>query len=88
MDSQAKKIRWKCRRGTLELDLIFLKFYEKKYPHLSAQGQKIFEQLLDEDDLVLTRWILGTEVPSHPEVAQIIAQIVAQSRQIGPHCCD
>lgn len=75
MKSNPNQIFWKCRRGMLELDFVFMKFFQEKYPHLSMSGQKIFEKLLDEQDPILASWIFGQESPSDPEMIQLIAQL-------------
>ncbi len=59
MNDYERKIYWKCRRGMLELDLIFRKFFEEKFHDLSADDQQIFVELLDEFDPVLADWIFG-----------------------------
>lgn len=44
------RLRWQCRRGMLELDLLLLPFLEKQYVNLSACNQLLFEQLLSYQD--------------------------------------
>lgn len=56
------KVRWQCRRGMLELDFIFQRFFEERYSSLSAEQQKLFLQLLQCDDPILFDWLV-TEVP-------------------------
>lgn len=70
------KIAWKCRRGMLELDLIFMRFYQEKFPNLSADEKKRFEQLLDEQDPVLASWILGANKPP-VEFSHLVAQLIS-----------
>ncbi|MDP1573463.1 MAG: succinate dehydrogenase assembly factor 2 [Coxiellaceae bacterium] len=63
----SNKIRWQCRRGMLELDFIFQRFFETRYSALSLQQQNAFEQLLKQDDPILFDWLI-TGVPC-PDVA-------------------
>ena len=44
------RIRWACRRGMLELDVLFMPFVEEAYDSLSAEQQAIFQRLLTEED--------------------------------------
>ena len=41
------RVRWQCRRALLELDLVFTRFLERHFDHLSDG------QLADLDDLLL-----------------------------------
>ncbi len=40
------RIRWRCRRGMLELDIVLQRFLEKHYAQLSESQRKEFETLL------------------------------------------
>lgn len=43
-------IKYRCRRGMLELDLILNKFFEHRMMNLSQDNKKLFLELLDLDD--------------------------------------
>lgn len=58
-EEAVKRLRWKCRRGMLELDLLLEKFLDKKYRHLSLEEQQQFENLLEIADPILWGWLLG-----------------------------
>lgn len=75
-DKKLGRLRWKCRRGMLELDIMLLDFFDQCYTDLSVEQQACFERLLDEDDTDLYTWILGHGQPSDPEFAALIAAIV------------
>ena len=48
MDAVAqRRLHWKCRRGLLELDLVFQDFVEKR---LEEKDVKVFEELLELED--------------------------------------
>ena len=42
-----RRLHWKCRRGLLELDLVFQDFVEKR---LEEKDVKVFEELLELED--------------------------------------
>ena len=55
-----ERVRWRCRRGMLELDIILQRFMDKHYRHLSSEEKLQFDKLLtlaDNDlwDLICTR---------------------------------
>jgi len=60
-----EQLRWACRRGMLELDIILNDFLDHQYFLLSAEQQKSFEKLLSCTDQELFRWLVQHEIPSH-----------------------
>jgi antitoxin CptB len=75
-------LRWACRRGMLELDILLGCFLEEAFPKLSLKEQTGFIQLLDHNDQDLFVWLTGKELPPDPAVATVVAQVRyhAQSR--------
>ncbi len=57
--SAINRLRWKCRRGTLELDLLLQQFLERDYALLDTTGQRAFETLLEAGDEDLWAMIKG-----------------------------
>jgi antitoxin CptB len=47
------KLRWQCRRGTKELDLMLLDYLETRYPTASVEEKAHFVELLKLDDAEL-----------------------------------
>ena len=70
-----KHLAWKCRRGMLELDLLFTRFYQEQFLQLPPQKKAIFAELLDEDDPVLASWLLGSAQPANPAYINLINRI-------------
>ena len=48
--SDADRIRWQCRRGLLELDLILAQFLDRHFDTLSPDNLATFKRLLDYPD--------------------------------------
>ena len=69
------QLRWACRRGMLELDLILLPFFENQFSQLSQSEQQAFEALLAEPDQDLYAQILGFQPCSNPQFSIIISRI-------------
>lgn len=61
MDNKPR-LRWACRRGMLELDVLFMPFVEEAYDDLSNENKAIFERLLVCQDPELFAWFMGHEV--------------------------
>jgi antitoxin CptB len=77
-----KQLKWSCRRGMLELDVLLGKFLEEVYFELSKAEQQCFLDLLHYSDPDLFTWLLGTDLPKDPELVFMIQKIrhYAQSR--------
>lgn len=45
--SEFDRVRWHCRRGLLELDLVLARFLDSHYPALDARGRETFSALLE-----------------------------------------
>jgi len=57
-------LRWRCRRGLLELDLALDRFLAAHYEQLTPTEQALFGDLLAESDADLWSWIQGHEPPA------------------------
>ena len=49
-DEEVRRLRWRCRRGLLELDIVLRRFSEKHLAELSASELVAFDGLLDLPD--------------------------------------
>jgi len=74
-----QRLSWQCRRGMLELDLVLCRFLEVAYPALDAEDKARFARLLEEEDRVLHRWLLGGSAP----VDEGMRALVEQIRSVG-----
>ncbi len=73
--NELKRILWKCRRGTRELDLTLEKFVESHYQGLSKQARAEFQSLLEYDDSLLIDWLCHQKKPDVPGVRDIVSRI-------------
>lgn len=58
-----ERVRWRCRRGLLELDIVLGRFIEQRYAGLDVEQQAAFDALLDMPDTVLWDMITGRGTP-------------------------
>jgi antitoxin CptB len=72
-----ERLRWQCRRGMLELDVLLQAFLEQHYSELSPRLQQQFVQLLGLPDPVIHAWCVGGEPPDDAAFEEIIAAIRA-----------
>ena len=54
-----RRLKWACRRGMLELDVLFEPFVEQAYDELSDQDKAVFRRLVTCDDPDLFAWFMG-----------------------------
>jgi len=57
--SDFDRVRWHCRRGLLELDIILTRFLESGYPLLTDAQRMVFSGLLEYADNDLWDFVSG-----------------------------
>lgn len=68
-------LRWRCRRGMLELDILFNQFLDSQYVTTSDAEKNTLDQLLDYPDQLLFDLFLGHQTSSDHYVSQLIQRI-------------
>lgn len=74
-EDSMRRLRWRCRRGLLELDLLLDAFLETSYEALSSEEKQAFEVLLRYPDLELWRYCFAEETHPDPIIADVISKI-------------
>ena len=73
---ELNRLRWRSRRGLLELDLLLLPFYDEMYSELEADQQQTFVDMLEEDDPDLLMWFSRKAVPENKQRAALVEIIL------------
>jgi antitoxin CptB len=73
------RIRWRCRRGLLELDLVLAAFLERGYGRLDAGQRGLFDELLEQPDNDLLDLALGRSEPE-PRYRAVVELLRADDR--------
>ena len=73
------QLRWRCRRGMRELDLLLAGHLDRHGADLSGPELAIFERLLGCIDVDLYAWFTGREAPSDPELRALVEQILREA---------
>jgi antitoxin CptB len=71
----AGQLRWRCRRGMRELDVLLERYLQERYPSAPAAEQQVFVALLEAPDPQLFAYVVQREVPADPEWAHVIAKL-------------
>jgi antitoxin CptB len=70
------KLRWRCRRGMKELDVLLERYVDERFGTASNPEREAFRQLLETQDTVLYAYCLGSE-PVPPHLRSLIDRITA-----------
>ncbi|HEC13902.1 MAG TPA: succinate dehydrogenase assembly factor 2 [Acidiferrobacteraceae bacterium] len=70
-----RRIKWRCRRGMLELDMMLQSFFEQRFENLDCQQQQMFTRLLDYPDQSLLEWLSGAPIDADKDVRDIVEQL-------------
>ena len=69
------RVRWQCRRGMLEVDLLLNRFLGRGYRELSDEDKSRFDSLLEYPDQILIEWFMGRERPVDPRLAHVVDRV-------------
>ncbi|MEP6884947.1 MAG: succinate dehydrogenase assembly factor 2 [Gammaproteobacteria bacterium] len=73
------KLRWRCRRGMRELDVLLARYMDELFCNASIAEQETFKLLLETQDPVLYGYCLGSEPPP-PKFLALIERITSHRR--------
>lgn len=71
--TRMSRLRWRCRRGMRELDVVLQRYLERCYPGADPAEQQAFERLLELQDPQLLAYVTRQAIPD-PELAHVIAR--------------
>ncbi len=69
------RVRWRCRRGLKELDLLLERYVRLGLPELSHVEVRAFDALLDHADPDLLDWICGRSAPAQERLRRAVESI-------------
>ncbi len=73
------RLKWNCRRGMLELDIILGRYLQDCFRELPETDKKDFENLLACHDQDLFNWLVRKQIPTDPSLVHIVAGIIAHA---------
>ena len=77
--SNKSRLRWRCRRGMKELDVLMGGFLERHFDELGASLQAAFAELVEQPDPTIADWIWGRAPVPGNGMGDIIRMIRADS---------
>jgi antitoxin CptB len=76
-DPELSRLRWRCRRGMRELDLLLTRWLDQSYENADASQRAVFVKLLACEDDQLWRWFIGRETPGEKDLDELVGRILA-----------
>ncbi|MGH8402547.1 MAG: succinate dehydrogenase assembly factor 2 [Gammaproteobacteria bacterium] len=78
--NEIARLRWQCRRGMKELDLVLEGYLKDRFATASIEEQQAFAALLTLSDPVLLMYIMGREQPGTEEQRRVIESLRRTTR--------
>ena len=75
-DALRDRLRWRCRRGMKELDLLLARWIEEGWPGAGEERRLAFAWLLEQPDPDIAGWLLGGGRPAGEARAALIDDIL------------
>ncbi|MDH3441193.1 MAG: succinate dehydrogenase assembly factor 2 [Gammaproteobacteria bacterium] len=72
---QRNRLKWQCRRGMRELDVLLSGWLEEKYDAVSDDDKSAFRRLLSLPDPEIARYLLAGERAGDPDIARVVERI-------------
>lgn len=74
---ELSRLRWRCRRGMRELDVLLLRYLERDFATASSGERAAFRAMLDLPDPELFGYLVGREHPQNPDWRDLLARLRA-----------
>ncbi len=71
-------LKWRCRRGMKELDLLLCRWLDRDWAVADADRRAAFLRLLEEPDPQLADWLLNGHRPDDQPIACLLDDIVSR----------
>lgn len=73
--AELDRVRWHCRRGLLELDLVLNHFVDNRFEQLTPEQKQAFARLLDLPDNDLWDLVTGRASIDDEACAEIVGML-------------
>ena len=75
--ARLRRIRWRCRRGMLENDLVLSRFLDARGEALTEEDIAKLDALLNMTDNELWDFVCGRTMPADPALASFVSRLRA-----------
>jgi len=77
---ELSKIKWRCRRGTKELDFLLLSYFNERYLEAEKEDKNAFLRLLELQDPLLIEFFAVPKKIQDSGIQRIILDILGNDR--------
>ena len=79
-EDQIRCLKWRSRRGMLELDVLLEPFTSEALPELNEQDQLTYVELLESEDPDLFSWFMSEARPEDPRLSRMVDIVLERGR--------
>lgn len=69
------RLRWRCRRGRKELDLLLERYLEEVYPTATPAEKEAFARLIECSESELVAWLIYGQPCPDPALGVVLASL-------------
>jgi antitoxin CptB len=73
--SELNRLRWLCRRGMKELDIVLLRYLDRHYAQAGDAEQLAFARLLEMQDPDIHALLLGRSFTEDREISDVVSTL-------------
>ena len=73
------ELRWHCRRGMRELDVLLMRYMDGEYPTANPEQQAAFEVLLNLQDPEILELLTGRVVAEDASLQDVVQRLLTKS---------
>lgn len=88
IEAKIRQMRWRCRRGILEVEMILQPYFERHAQTLVTERKVIMDQLLACADTDLMAWFTGGQLPAEPVLSEFVQEILAEQKVLSEQASD
>lgn len=74
-EAELGRLRWRCRRGMRELDVLLMRYLERDWPSAAAAERAAFRALLECQDPEINGLLLGRMEPEQEALARVLEHL-------------
>ena len=76
MEADSRRLRWQCRRGMRELDVLLTRYLDAHYDGADQSHRDAFRALLTLSDPELAAYLLLGESPADEDTKHVVQRIL------------
>jgi antitoxin CptB len=80
MMQELGRLRWACRRGIRELDVLLTRYLDEQFERAPAAEQAAFRELLTQQNAVIYAYCLGQAAPPDEVTRILVGRVTSLGR--------